>query len=75
MYGQGALLGRPLTPISPGGSASSSPGDESNSRLRQHYEIMECYAKKLLPGFIRADNGGVVWIAELQVAGLSYLRP
>jgi intracellular sulfur oxidation DsrE/DsrF family protein len=31
--------------------------------------------KDLLPGFIRADRGGVVRIAELQSQGYLYLRP
>jgi intracellular sulfur oxidation DsrE/DsrF family protein len=31
--------------------------------------------KELLPGFIKADRGGVVRIAELQSMGYVYLRP
>lgn len=31
--------------------------------------------KDLLPGFVSADNGGVVRIAELQSQGYLYLRP
>lgn len=31
--------------------------------------------KDLLPGFIGADRGGVVRIAELQSQGYLYLRP
>jgi intracellular sulfur oxidation DsrE/DsrF family protein len=31
--------------------------------------------KDLLPGFIAADKGGVVRIAELQSQGYLYLRP
>jgi intracellular sulfur oxidation DsrE/DsrF family protein len=31
--------------------------------------------KDLLPGFISADKGGVVRIAELQSQGYLYLRP
>jgi len=31
--------------------------------------------KELLPGFIAADRGGVVRIAELQAQGYLYLRP
>ena len=31
--------------------------------------------KDLLPGFIKADQGGVVRIAELQSQGYVYLRP
>jgi intracellular sulfur oxidation DsrE/DsrF family protein len=31
--------------------------------------------KDLLPGFIVADRGGVVRIAELQSMGYAYLRP
>jgi len=31
--------------------------------------------KDLLPGFIKADQGGVVRIAELQSMGYAYLRP
>ena len=31
--------------------------------------------KDLLPGFVRADQGGVVRIAELQSQGYLYLRP
>jgi uncharacterized protein len=31
--------------------------------------------KDLLPGFISADRGGVVRIAELQSRGYLYLRP
>jgi intracellular sulfur oxidation DsrE/DsrF family protein len=31
--------------------------------------------KDLLPGFVAADKGGVVRIAELQSQGFIYLRP
>ncbi len=31
--------------------------------------------KDLLPGFIVADKGGVVRLAELQAQGYAYLRP
>ena len=31
--------------------------------------------KDLLPGFVAADKGGVVRIAELQSQGYLYLRP
>ncbi len=31
--------------------------------------------KELLPGFVVADRGGVVRIAELQSQGFVYLRP
>jgi hypothetical protein len=31
--------------------------------------------KDLLPGFVAADQGGVVRLAELQAAGYLYLRP
>jgi intracellular sulfur oxidation DsrE/DsrF family protein len=31
--------------------------------------------KDLLPGFINAERGGVVRIAELQAQGYTYLRP
>jgi hypothetical protein len=31
--------------------------------------------KDLLPGFVVADKGGVVRIAELQSQGFIYLRP
>jgi intracellular sulfur oxidation DsrE/DsrF family protein len=31
--------------------------------------------KDLLPGFISADRGGVVRLAELQAQGYVYLRP
>lgn len=31
--------------------------------------------KDLLPGFVSADQGGVVRIAELQSQGYLYLRP
>jgi intracellular sulfur oxidation DsrE/DsrF family protein len=31
--------------------------------------------KDLLPGFVSADKGGVVRIAELQSQGYLYLRP
>jgi intracellular sulfur oxidation DsrE/DsrF family protein len=31
--------------------------------------------KDLLPGFVAADRGGVVRIAELQAQGYVYLRP
>ena len=29
----------------------------------------------LLPGFVSADKGGVVWLVELQQQGYAYLRP
>jgi uncharacterized protein len=35
----------------------------------------EVTLKDLLPGFIVADNGGVVRLAELQSRGYVYLRP
>jgi uncharacterized protein len=35
----------------------------------------EVTLKDLLPGFVVADKGGVVRIAELQAQGYLYLRP
>jgi intracellular sulfur oxidation DsrE/DsrF family protein len=31
--------------------------------------------KNLLPGFVSAEQGGVVRLAELQAEGYAYLRP
>jgi intracellular sulfur oxidation DsrE/DsrF family protein len=31
--------------------------------------------KDLVPGFVSADRGGVVRLAELQAKGYAYLRP
>ena len=42
----------------------------SNTMKSQHAAL-----KDLLPGFIAADRGGVVGIAELQSQGYLYLRP
>jgi intracellular sulfur oxidation DsrE/DsrF family protein len=33
------------------------------------------FNKRMLPGFVRLDRGGVVRIAELQSQGYVYLRP
>jgi intracellular sulfur oxidation DsrE/DsrF family protein len=41
-----------------------------NTMKSQHVTLNE-----LLPGFVSADKGGVVRIAELQAAGYLYLRP
>ena len=41
-----------------------------NTMKSQHVTVNE-----LLPGFVSADKGGVVRIAELQAAGYLYLRP
>jgi uncharacterized protein len=41
-----------------------------NTMRGQHIEL-----KDLLPGFVVADKGGVVRIAELQSMGYVYLRP
>ncbi len=38
-------------------------------------KAQEITAKDLLPGFVVADEGGVVRIAELQSQGYVYLRP
>jgi intracellular sulfur oxidation DsrE/DsrF family protein len=43
--------------------------------MPQHHEIAECYGSGFAPGFISADKGGVVRIAELQSQGYLYLRP
>jgi intracellular sulfur oxidation DsrE/DsrF family protein len=32
-------------------------------------------AQELLPGFVAADRGGVVLLAELQAQGYAYIRP
>jgi intracellular sulfur oxidation DsrE/DsrF family protein len=41
-----------------------------NTMKSQHVTLND-----LLPGFVSADKGGVVRIAELQAAGYLYLRP
>jgi intracellular sulfur oxidation DsrE/DsrF family protein len=41
-----------------------------NTMKSQHVTLDD-----LLPGFVSADRGGVVRIAELQAAGYLYLRP
>jgi intracellular sulfur oxidation DsrE/DsrF family protein len=41
-----------------------------NTMKSQHVTLND-----LLPGFVNADRGGVVRIAELQAAGYLYLRP
>jgi uncharacterized protein len=38
-------------------------------------KAQEIKLKDLLPGFVAADEGGVVRIAELQSQGYVYLRP
>jgi intracellular sulfur oxidation DsrE/DsrF family protein len=41
-----------------------------NTMKSQHVTL-----KDLLPGFVSADRGGMVRIAELQSQGYQYLRP
>ena len=38
-------------------------------------DAMKLTLADLLPGFQRADNGGVVLLADLQADGWAYLRP
>lgn len=52
----------------------------SNSGLALHacgntMKAQNITLKDLLPGFVEADRGGVVRIAELQASGYVYLRP
>ena len=52
----------------------------SKSGLQMHacgntMRALNVTLKDLLPGFIGADKGGVVRIAELQSQGFIYLRP
>jgi intracellular sulfur oxidation DsrE/DsrF family protein len=41
-----------------------------NTMTAQKLEVAD-----LLPGFVRADEGGVVRIAKLQTEGYVYIRP
>jgi len=43
--------------------------------LRNTMRALNLTPKDLLPGFVVADKGGVVRIAELQSQGFIYLRP
>ena len=52
----------------------------SKSGLQMHacgntMRVLNLTLKDLLPGFVVADKGGVVRIAELQSQGFIYLRP
>jgi uncharacterized protein len=55
-------------------------GEMSKTGLQLHacvntMRAQEVTLKDLLPGFVVADKGGVVRIAELQAQGYLYLRP
>ena len=50
-------------------------GRPQTRRLRQHHESQNVSLKDLLPGFVSAEKGGVVRLAELQSQGYLYLRP
>jgi intracellular sulfur oxidation DsrE/DsrF family protein len=67
-------------------TASASPdithrvGDFAKSGLALHacgntMKAQKITLKDLLPGFVEADQGGVVRLAELQSMGYVYLRP
>jgi intracellular sulfur oxidation DsrE/DsrF family protein len=65
---------RPPIPTSRAGSRFSKAGLEfaacGNTMKSQNVALTD-----LLPGFVSADRGGVVQIAELQSQGNLYLRP
>ena len=55
-------------------------GEFSKAGLALHacgntMKLQNVTLKDLLPGFVSADQGGVVRIAELQAQGYAYLRP
>jgi uncharacterized protein len=60
--------------------STDAAGDVSKSGLQMHacgntMRALNLTLKDLLPGFVVADKGGVVRIAELQSQGFIYLRP
>jgi uncharacterized protein len=62
------------------GDVSKRTDELSKSGLQMHacgntMRAMNLTLKDLLPGFIVADKGGVVRVAELQSQGFIYLRP
>ena len=62
------------------GDVSKRTDELSKSGLQMHacgntMRAMNLTLKDLLPGFVVADKGGVVRIAELQSQGFIYLRP
>ena len=63
-----------------GGDVSKRTAELSKSGLQMHacgntMRALNLTLKDLLPGFVAADKGGVVRIAELQSQGFIYLRP
>jgi len=63
-----------------GGDVSKRTDELSKSGLQMHacgntMRALNITLKDLLPGFVAADKGGVVRIAELQSQGFIYLRP
>ena len=62
------------------GDVSKRTDELSKSGLQMHacgntMRALNLTLKDLLPGFVVADKGGVVRIAELQSQGFIYLRP
>ncbi|MFY9838919.1 MAG: DsrE family protein, partial [Xanthobacteraceae bacterium] len=62
------------------GDVSKRTDELSKSGLQMHACVntmrgLNLTLKDLLPGFVVADKGGVVRIAELQSQGFIYLRP
>jgi intracellular sulfur oxidation DsrE/DsrF family protein len=62
------------------GDVSKRTDELSKSGLQMHacgntMRALNLTLKDLLPGFVAADKGGVVRIAELQSQGFIYLRP
>jgi uncharacterized protein len=65
----------PPIPTFPGGSAGFSQAGLELAACRNTMKSQNVSLKELLPGFISADRGGVVRLAELQSQGYLYLRP
>ena len=66
--------------IDAAGDVSKRTDELSKSGLQMHacgntMRALNLTLKDLLPGFVVADKGGVVRIAELQSQGFIYLRP
>ena len=66
------------------GAASADVGGRIGQLVRAGYEVAACgntmraqhlTLKDLLPGFVAAEKGGVVRIAELQSQGYLYIKP
>lgn len=71
----GRFIRLPPIPIFPSVSVNSPGPGSSSPACGNTMKSQNVTVKDLLPGFVAAERGGVVRIAELQSQGYLYLRP